>query len=131
MRTLAASARVGYLGTVAATGTPHVVPVCFALLGDVAYSSVDHKPKRSPRLRRIANVRATGHGCLLVDEYDEDWSRLWWVRLDGSGRIVEDSREAATALNALAQKYLQYTTQPPSGQVLALEITRFSGWAAK
>lgn len=129
MRTLAASARVGYLGTVTANGTPHVVPVCFALLGDVAYSSVDHKPKRSPHLRRIANVRATGHACLLVDEYDEDWSRLWWARLDGHGRVVEDSLEEDAALTALAQKYPQYTQQPPSGPVLALEVTRYSGWA--
>jgi PPOX class probable F420-dependent enzyme len=131
VRTLAASARVGYLGTVAANGTPHVVPVCFALLGDVAYSTVDHKPKRSPRLRRIANVQATGHACLLVDEYDEDWSRLWWVRLDGHGRVVKDSREQDTALTALTQKYPQYTQQPPNGPVLALEVTRFSGWAAE
>jgi len=130
MRALAASARVGYLGTVAANGTPHVVPVCFALLCDVAYSSVDHKPKRSPRLRRIANVRATGRACLLVDEYDDDWSRLWWVRLDGHGRIVEDSREEAAALTALAQKYPQYTKHPPNGPVLAVEVTRLSGWAA-
>jgi PPOX class probable F420-dependent enzyme len=131
MRTLAASARVGYLGTVAANGTPHVVPVCFTLLGDVAYSSVDHKPKRSQRLRRLANVQATGHACLLVDEYDEDWSRLWWVRLDGHGRIADDSREEAAALTALATKYPQYTKHPPSGPVLALEVTRFSGWAAE
>ena len=130
MRALAASARVGYLGTVAANGTPHVVPVCFALLCDVAYSSVDHKPKRSPHLRRIANVRATGRACLLVDEYDDDWSRLWWVRLDGHGRIVEDSREEAAALTALAQKYPQYTKHPPNGPVLAVEVTRLSGWAA-
>jgi PPOX class probable F420-dependent enzyme len=131
VRSLAAAARVGYLGTVAADGTPHVVPVCFALLGDVAYSSVDHKPKRSPHLRRIANIRATGHACLLIDEYNEDWSGLWWVRLDGHARIVDDLPEEATALTALVQKYPQYTQQPPTGPVLALEVTRFSGWTAE
>jgi PPOX class probable F420-dependent enzyme len=130
-RRLASAARVGHLATVAADGTPHLVPVCFALVGDVAFSCVDHKPKSSRMLRRIANVQATGQACLLVDEYDEDWSRLWWVRLDGRGRIVEDSRERATALEALAAKYAQYRDQPPEGSVLAIDVSRFSGWAAE
>lgn len=130
MRTLAASARVGRLGTVAADGTPHLVPVCFALVGDVAYSAVDHKPKRDQRLRRLANVQATGHACLLLDEYDEDWSRLWWVRLDGRGRLVDDTTERSAALRALVDKYPQYTDRRPDGQVLAVDITRWSGWSA-
>lgn len=130
MHLLVSSARVGRLGTVAADGAPHLVPVCFSVVADVAYSAVDHKPKRSPRLRRIANVQATGYACLLVDEYDDDWSRLWWVRLDGHGRLVEDAREKSAALAALVGKYPQYAEQPPAGPVLALDITRYSGWTA-
>lgn len=131
MRRLVDSARVAHLGTVGTDGTPHVVPVCFTQVDDVAYSAVDHKPKRSRQLRRLANVRATGRACLLIDEYDEDWSRLWWVRLDGHGRIVDDAREQADALAALVEKYPQYDRQPPHGPVLALDATRWSGWSAR
>lgn len=131
VRRLAAPARVGHLGTVGADGAPHVVPICFALVGDIAYSAVDDKPKRTLRLRRITNVRANGRACLLVDGYDEDWSRLWWVRLDGHGRVVEGSAERTTALAALTRKYAQYARLPPSGPVLALEVTRWSGWSAQ
>lgn len=131
MRSLASSARIGHLGTVGADGTPHIVPVCFELLDDVAYSAVDHKPKRSPHLRRIANLQATGHACLLVDEYDEDWCRLWWVRLDGRGRVVGDSREQAAAVTALVEKYPQYIEQPPSGPVLAVDVIRWNCWSAR
>jgi PPOX class probable F420-dependent enzyme len=130
MRPLVEAARVARLGTVAADGAPHVVPVCFALLGDVAYSAADHKPKTTTRLRRFANVRATGRACLLIDEYHDDWSRLWWVRLDGRGSIVDDASQAATAVAALVSKYPQYAEKPPGGPVLAVTVTRWSGWAA-
>ncbi len=125
-----ASARVGRLATVSADGRPHVVPVCFVLSGDVVYTAVDHKPKRSSRLRRIANVEATGHACLLVDEYRDDWSELWWVRLDGSGRVVEDPLEAARAVTALVGKYAQYAARTPTGPVLAVDVVGWSGWSA-
>lgn len=131
MRSLASSGRVGRLATVGADGSPHVVPVCFALLGDVAYTAVDHKPKRSTSLRRTANLRATGRACLLVDEYAEDWSRLWWVRLDGRGRVVEDAHERSGAVAALVEKYTQYAAQPPQGPVLAVDVVRWSGWAGE
>lgn len=130
MRGFASSARVGRLATVGADGAPHVVPICFVLVADVAYSAVDHKPKRSMRLRRLANIEATGRACLLIDEYDEDWTRLRWVRLDGRGRVVEDAGERAIALAALAGKYRQYAGRTPHGPVLAIDIARWSGWSA-
>jgi PPOX class probable F420-dependent enzyme len=130
MRELVESARVGHLSTVGADGRPHVVPVCFSLVDQVAYSAVDHKPKRSTRLRRIANVTATGHACLLVDHYSEDWSALWWVRLDGHGRVVDDPREQEHALAGLRAKYRQYGELSPTGPVLAVDVTRWSGWSA-
>jgi PPOX class probable F420-dependent enzyme len=129
MRRRVASARVGHLGT--AAPRPHVVPVCYALVGETAYTAVDHKPKRSTRLQRIANVEATGRACLLVDEYVEDWTRLWWVRIDGPARVVDDAGEAARAVDALAAKYPQYAQVRPSGPVLALEAERWSGWQAR
>jgi PPOX class probable F420-dependent enzyme len=130
MRHLAESARVGHLGTAGVDGQPHVVPVCFVLIDEIAYTAVDHKPKRTTQLRRIANVTATGHACLLVDQYREDWSSLWWVRLDGHGRVVDDPHEAAPALAGLRDKYRQYAELPPTGPVLALDVTRWSGWSA-
>lgn len=75
--------RVGRLGTVTPEGRPHLVPVCFALLDEVAYTAVDAKPKSTLHLRRLQNIETTPTACLLVDHYDENWSRLWWVRLDG------------------------------------------------
>jgi PPOX class probable F420-dependent enzyme len=130
MRQLAESARVGHLGTAGVDGQPHVVPVCFVLIDETAYTAVDHKPKRTTQLRRIANVTATGHACLLVDEYGEDWSTLWWVRLDGHGRVVDGPDEAARAIAGLRDKYQQYAELPPTGPVLAVDVTRWSGWSA-
>ena len=124
------SARVARLATVGADGRPHLVPVCFVLLGDVVYHAVDEKPKRHRRLRRLENIQATGHACLLIDEYVEDWSRLWWVRLDGHGCLVEDRAEEAAARAALADKYPQYVQQPPAGPVVALRVTHWSAWSA-
>ena len=130
MRSRVAAARVGRLATTGADGRPHAVPVCFALVGDVVYTAVDHKPKRHHRLRRIANVEATGRACLLVDEYAEDWSTLWWVRVDGRGRVVDDPGEAARAVSALTDKYPQYRERPPQGPVLAVDVTGWAGWSA-
>ena len=130
MHRLVVSARVGRLGTVDVHGRPHLVPICFALLDEVIYTAVDHKPKRSSRLARIANIQATGYACLLVDEYRDDWSQLWWVRVDGRGRVVDDPSEAERAVRALVAKYRQYAEQPPSGPVIAIDAERWSGWSA-
>lgn len=130
MRRLVRDARVGHLATVSAEGLPHVVPVCYALLADTAYTAVDHKPKRGPRLRRIANIEATGRACLLVDSYDEDWSQLWWVRLDGRARVAPDTASARAGLDALVSKYEQYSGRAPAGPVIVLDVDRWSGWCA-
>lgn len=130
MRRLVDDGRVGRLATVDAGGQPHAVPVCYVLVGDVAYTAVDRKPKRGTGLRRVANVQATGRASLLVDAYDEDWSRLWWVRLDGPARVVDDAAEADRAVAALVEKYRQYAAAPPPGPVLALDVAHWSGWSA-
>lgn len=90
------------------------MPVCFVLLGDVVYHAVDDKPRRHRELRRLANLRSTGEACLLVDEYRDHWSALWWVRLDVRGRIVDDPAEATEARAALSAKYPQYAGRPPA-----------------
>ncbi|MEV0810822.1 TIGR03668 family PPOX class F420-dependent oxidoreductase [Micromonospora sp. NPDC050200] len=124
------SARTARLATVGSDGRPHLVAVCFVLLGDIVYHAVDEKPKRHRRLRRLENIRATGQACLLIDEYDEDWSKLWWVRLDGHGWLVDDRAEEAAARAALVTKYPQYAERPPGGPVVAVRVTRWSAWSA-
>ncbi|GAA2371976.1 PPOX class F420-dependent oxidoreductase [Catellatospora methionotrophica] len=126
-----ATARVARLATVGPSGAPHLVPVVFALSGDTVYSAVDRKPKRTPALRRLANVAADPRVCLLADHYDDDWTALWWVRADGTARVLPaGDPEGASALGLLAARYPQYVTQPPPGPVLAVDVERWTGWAA-
>lgn len=108
-----------------------MVPVVFALVDDVAYTAVDGKPKTTNRLQRVANVAATGRASLLVDEYVQDWSKLWWVRFDGSAQVLAaDSNEASSAIEALTRKYPQYVGDPPPGPVIAVRLTRWRSWEA-
>jgi len=83
MRQRVEEARVGRLATVGPGAQPHLVPCCFVLSGDVLYSAVDAKPKTSLRLQRIRNLMANPSAALLIDHYQDDWSQLWWVRVDG------------------------------------------------
>ncbi len=123
-----AAARVARLATVSAAGQPHLVPVTFAVDGDTVYSAVDAKPKRTTALRRLADVAANPLVSMLVDEYDEDWSRLWWVRAEGSGRILASSApEAVRAAALLGERYPAFALR---GAVLAVDVTRWTGWSA-
>jgi PPOX class probable F420-dependent enzyme len=106
------------------------VPVVFAATDDTIVTAVDAKPKRSARLQRLVNVESEPRCSLLVDHYTDDWSELWWVRLDGHGRIVEAGPERDRALELLCAKYRQYARQPPPGVVLALDITGWRSWSA-
>ena len=102
----------------------------FAVVGEALYTAVDGKPKTTRRLRRLADVEATGRACLLVDEYDEDWSALWWVRVDGAAEVLEPgSKEERHAVVALVGKYPQYAGAAPAGPVIALRIRRWRSWA--
>lgn len=123
-----AAAPVARLATVTSGGRPHVVPCCFVLAGDVIWSAVDAKPKSTLALRRIANLRANPAVAVLVDHYDEDWSELWWVRLDGDGRVVETGPERDRAIERLTAKYPQYRRSPPPGPVVAVDVTAWRSW---
>ena len=116
------------LATADADGRPHLVPIVFAVDGDTIYNAVDHKPKRTTALKRLANVRANPRVSVLVDHYDDDWTRLWWVRADGVARILEPGHPEALAL--LRQRYAQYRDAPPEGPVVAIDVTRWSAWTA-
>ena len=115
MRRRVAEARVGRLATVTGDGRPHLVPCCFVLHDDVVFSAVDAKPKSTLALRRLANLRANAAASLLVDHYVEDWSELWWVRVDGPGRIIDAGPERKEAVDQLAAKYDQYRRARPPG----------------
>jgi PPOX class probable F420-dependent enzyme len=130
MRERVREARVARLATVDADGRPHLVPICFALDGDVLYSAVDQKPKRSKRLKRLENIRTNPQVAVLVDHYDDDWTRLWWVRLDGTARVLEGGPEREHALALLREKYAQYRSELPTGPVIAVRVERWQGWAA-
>jgi len=130
MREQVAAARVGRLATLDAEGRQHLVPICFALNGDRLYSAVDEKPKRSRRLKRLANIRGNPHVSVLVDHYEEDWTRLWWVRVDGKAEVLEDGPELERALALLGAKYEQYRAEPPLGPAIALQIETWKGWQA-
>jgi PPOX class probable F420-dependent enzyme len=130
LRDRALAARVARLATVSPDGRPHVVPICFAHDGNTLYSAVDRKPKRSRRLRRLDNVRANPYVELVVDHYEDDWSRLWWFRFRGQGRILERGAEYDRALSLLAAKYAQYRLDPPPGPVLAIDLDDGVEWHA-
>jgi PPOX class probable F420-dependent enzyme len=119
-----AQARVGRLATVTPNGRPHTVPVCFALSHGRIYTAIDAKPKSGRPLQRLENVRATGRASLLVDHYEEDWSRIWWVRVDGAAEVLESE----TAVDALAAKYEQYREARPPGPVIAITPERWRSW---
>jgi PPOX class probable F420-dependent enzyme len=124
------AARVARLATTDADGRPHLVPIVFALAGDTLYSAVDRKPKRSRKLRRIENARARPDVTILVDNYEEEWDRLWWIRLRGRARVLDDGDERERALTLLAHKYPQYVDEPPDGPVLAVDIAEVRSWSA-
>lgn len=127
-----ASAQVARLATVGADGAPHLVPVVFALADDRVLMAVDFKPKRTTRLRRLDNIAATGRVSLLVDEYDENWDRLWWVRVDGHAVVVPGTDAAGIfAIDGLVAKYEQYADARPEGPAIVVDDLRWRWWSAR
>ena len=133
MRRRVAEARVGRLATVRPDGSPHLVPICFAVVegadGDVIVSGTDEKPKTTYALRRLRNIAEHPAATLLVDHYEEAWEDVWWVRVDGRGRVIDDDAERELAVTALRAKYPQYERIGIPGAVLAIDVDRWRGWA--
>jgi PPOX class probable F420-dependent enzyme len=129
-RALFVSAAVARLATVRPDGSPHLIPVCFALAGETIYTAVDHKPKATADLARLRHIAAEPRVALLADRYEDDWSRLWWVRVDGDASVVSTPREREGALAALAAAYPHYAARAPEGPVIAVRPRRYSGWRA-
>ena len=130
------ASRVARLATADDSGAPHLVPVTFALVDPVGGGSVpmivfavDHKPKSTVALRRLANIAANPRVSWLVDHYEDDWERLWWVRADARAAVL-DGAVRAVAITALQAKYQQYQEFPPTGVVVGSTVTRVTGWQA-
>ncbi|ATO64884.1 TIGR03668 family PPOX class F420-dependent oxidoreductase [Mycobacterium avium subsp. hominissuis] len=124
---------VARMATVTPGGLPHLVPVVFAVgedSPDVVYTAVDAKPKTTRRLRRLANIEHNGHVSLLVDHYADDWTRLWWVRADGTATVHTESAVLESAYRLLRAKYPQYQSVPLDGPVIAVAVHRWSSWHA-
>lgn len=131
MRRRFAHARVARLATVNPDGTPHLVPICFALVGDRVVTVVDHKPKTTTNLQRLTNVRANPAVTLLVDHWDEDWSNLWWIRIDGRAFVAESNTDVDPLLPELHSKYRgSYGMQRFDGPRIVIDVERWRGWAA-
>lgn len=128
-RELFSTQPVARLGTVGAHG-PHLVPIVFAIAGHEIVSAVDHKPKRSVHLQRLANITANPSVSVLTDHYSDDWTQLWWVRADGQAAILETGADHAAAIDLLVNKYDQYRFRRPDGPVVSISVTAWSGWRA-
>ena len=125
-----ARARVARLATVDADGRPHLVPIVFTVVEDTVWSAVDSKPKSTRALRRLDNIRVNPWVSLLVDHYSDDWTALWWVRMDGDARVVDVHEPGAgAALAALAVKYEQYLRDAPAGPLLEVTANRWASWS--
>ncbi|MFC5947136.1 TIGR03668 family PPOX class F420-dependent oxidoreductase [Pseudonocardia lutea] len=123
---------VARLATLRADGTPRLVPITFALVDGLVCSAVDEvKPKRSPRLARLADVARDPRAAVVVDEYADDWAQLWWVRVDGTAAVHEHGGLRERALDALQAKYPPYRQARPRGPLLVLTPTAIRGWSAR
>jgi len=127
-------ARVARLATVDAHDRPHVVPVCFVSIGDHLYIALDEKPKRRApeRLQRVRNIAANPNVQVLVDRYDEDWSRLAFVQLRGRATLLNpDEARHGPAVAALREKYPQYKTMALEAlPLIEIEVGRVISWSA-
>ncbi|MBK5248949.1 MAG: TIGR03668 family PPOX class F420-dependent oxidoreductase [Actinomycetales bacterium] len=119
-----------HLATTGDDGQPHLVPVVVTLVGDEIFFAVDHKPKRTTALRHLRNIAENPRVSFLVDHYEANWTRLWWVRADAEARVVAGGEEHARAVAALQERHRPYAVLPPTGPVVLAGVLRWSGWSA-
>ncbi|PXX13061.1 TIGR03668 family PPOX class F420-dependent oxidoreductase [Mycolicibacterium moriokaense] len=125
-----AESPVAMLATVGPDGAPHLVPIVFAVHGDVVYTAIDAKRKSTRKLRRLANIEANPQVSLLVDHYEDNWSQLWWVRADGIASIHYSGEAMAGGYAWLRQKYVQYQRIALDGPVVTVDVKKWSSWQA-
>ena len=130
MRRRVTHAPVARLATVRPDARPHIVPITFAIDGDTIVTAVDHKRKTTTGLQRLRNLEEHPAASVIIDHYEDDWSRLWWARGDGTARIVGEGRDFEQAVRRLAQKYPPYRDNPPRGPAIVVAVERWSSWSA-
>lgn len=122
---------VARLATADGAGAPHAVPICFVLISDTVYFTIDAKPKRETPLplKRLRNIAENPRAAVIVDHYEPDWSRLGWVMLRGRAEIIEAGPEHDRAQTALRDRYSQYRDMPIAGlPVVAIRIASVTSW---
>ena len=127
------SARIAHLATADRSGQPHVVPICFAFDGKCFYSPIDEKPKRSApaNLKRLRNIRDNSQVSLVIDYYEEDWSKLCYVLITGTARILQSGKTHDRAVILLRKKYSQYRRmQIDTRPIIVITPKRITFWAA-
>lgn len=122
--------RSAALGTVDKQGRPHLVPIVFAYQNGRLYTAVDQKPKSTRRLKRLTNIESNPTVSVLLDRYDDDWTRLWWIRIDGSARVLNSGPDFCEGIALLTRKYQPYLTQPPPGPVIKVQVETIRAWSA-
>ena len=134
-RELLATSRVAHLSTSDQYARPHVVPVVFVWREPVLYTPLDRKPKRDDdwhALRRVRNIETNGRVAVVVDRYDENWSQLAWVLLEGVATILESGEERDAAAVMLREKYAQYETLSLDGRpIVRVAVERSAEWSSR
>jgi PPOX class probable F420-dependent enzyme len=130
-RRFLAQQRIAHLATADRGAVPHVVPVCFAVSAETLYITIDEKPKRHPAtaLKRLKNIAENPAVAVVVDRYDEDWTRLGWVMLRGRAEILREGQEHQDAQDLLRARYPQLAAmQIATYPVIAVRIERTRSW---
>ncbi len=117
------------LATVSSNGKPHLVPCTFVAYGDNFAIGIDNKPKVSAHLKRLRNITGNANVSAIVDHYDDDWQRLWWVRADGEASILTNGGEYQRLWDLLRARYRQYEGQTLNGPIIVTKVAVWSGWS--
>ena len=127
---LIASEPVATLATLRADGSPHLVPIVFVVSNDRVITAIDGKPKQQVTPARLRHIGADPRVSILVHHYEDDWLRLWWVRIDGIALVLDEGDEFSQGLAALRERYPQYQTTPLPGPVIVVDPVAVTGWSA-
>ena len=122
--------RSATLGTVDDGGRPHLVPIVFAYRDGRLCTAVDRKPKTTYRLKRLRNIETNPQVSVLLDCYDDDWTKLWWIRIDGTARLLDSGPAFRQGIALLTGKYQAYVVQPPPGPLIEVKIQTIRAWSA-
>ena len=131
---LIGKSRHAYLSTASSDGVPHLIPICFAFDGQYFYSAIDQKPKRAvgKPLKRVRNILSNPNVALLLDHYEEDWRRIWYLLVIGNAYVLEKDDSHTRAFELLEDKYYQYRAMDLVGSsIIRITPSRFINWSGE